>query len=501
MRRRASGVLLHVTSLPSRFGVGDFGPGARRFARFLTKASQSYWQILPLTPTSSFIGNSPYSSDSAFAVNPLLISPERLVEDGWLTEADIESGYVQGNPAVADYEGAAAYKDRLLRLAFARGEERLAGEAGFRVFCHDEAYWLDDYTLFRAVKRERGGAGWADWPAELRDRRADALDQVRERQAEEIAFIRFAQYLAFAQWRSLRRHLRENDIQVIGDMPIYVTEDSADVWANPGLFKLGPDKRPLFVAGVPPDYFSATGQRWGNPVYDWPAHERRGFDWWLRRMGHNMDLFDLIRLDHFRGFEAYWEIPAAEATAVRGEWVKAPGMALFKAMSRRFPMLPLIAEDLGVITAKVRELMAAFDFPGMKILQFAFGPGVAVNRDSPHNYGHNCVAYTGTHDNNTTLGWARSDADPETLRTLYSYVGREVTPEEAPWELIRLVMSSTAATVVTPLQDLLCLGEGARMNMPSVARGNWCWRAVEDQFDIGVADRLRAMTELFGRNH
>ncbi|MHC1712646.1 MAG: 4-alpha-glucanotransferase [Solidesulfovibrio sp.] len=501
MQRRASGVLLHVTSLPSRFGIGDFGPGARRFAQFLTKGAQSYWQILPLAPTSTFIGNSPYSSDSAFAVNPLLVSPERMVEDGWLEEADIAEGYSPGNPSLADYAGAEIFKDRLMRLAFSRGRERLAEDAGFTVFCHDETYWLDDYALFRAIKRERDGAGWPDWPHELRDRQATALDQVRARQAEEIAYIRFVQYLAFSQWRGLRRYLRENEIQIIGDMPIYVTQDSADVWANPELFKLGPDRKPLFVAGVPPDYFSETGQRWGNPVFDWPAHERQSFNWWLRRMGHNMDLYDIIRLDHFRGFEAYWEIPAAEKTAVRGQWVKAPGTALFKAMLRRFPMLPLIAEDLGVITAEVREMMATYGFPGMKILQFAFGPGVAENRDSPHNYEQHCVAYTGTHDNNTTLGWVRSEAGRETLTSLYAYLGRQVPPEEAPWELIRLCMASTAATVVTPLQDLLCLGEGARMNMPSVAKGNWGWRVAEEQFEAGIAERLRAMTELFGRNH
>ncbi|WP_300159632.1 4-alpha-glucanotransferase [Solidesulfovibrio sp.] len=502
MQRRASGVLLHITSLPTRFGVGDFGPAARRFAAFLAKAAQSYWQILPLTPTSTFIGNSPYSSDSAFAVSPLLVSPDQLVIDGWLAPEDIASGYAPGNPAVADYEGAEVWKDRLLRLAFARNADRIATDAGLAVFCREEASWLDDYVLFRAIKRERGGQGWADWPAELRDRRSSALDAVRDRQAGELAYLRFVQYLAFSQWRALRRHLRENEIQVIGDMPIYVTQDSADVWANPELFKLDREKRPVFVAGVPPDYFSETGQRWGNPVYDWPAHEKTGFDWWLRRMAHNIALYDVIRLDHFRGFEAYWEIPAQEATAVRGQWVKAPGMALFKTMLRRFPSLPLIAEDLGVITAEVRELMAAFGFPGMKILQFAFGPGIAENRDAPHNYERNCVAYTGTHDNNTTLGWARSgEAGEEGKKALFAYLGREIAPEQAPWELIRLVMGSAAATAVTPMQDLLGLGEGARMNMPSVAKGNWGWRAVEDQFEASLAERLRAMTEIFGRNH
>ena len=502
MQRRASGVLLHITSLPSRFGIGDFGPGARRFAAFLARAAQSYWQILPLTPTSTFIGNSPYSSDSAFAINPLLISPEQLAIDGWLDAGDLDAGSPQGNPAVADYEGATAHKEALVRLVFARNREKLATDAGFAVFCHDAASWLDDYVLFQAIKRERGGQAWNEWPAELRDRRPEALQAVRERQAETIDCLRFAQYLAASQWKALRRHLRENEIQVIGDMPIYVTQDSADVWADPGLFKLDGNKRPVFVAGVPPDYFSETGQRWGNPVYDWPAHEKTGFNWWIKRMAHNIALYDVVRLDHFRGFEAYWEIPASEATAVRGEWIKAPGMALFKTMLRHFPSLPLIAEDLGVITAEVRELMAAFAFPGMKILQFAFGAGIAENRDAPHNYPHNCVAYTGTHDNNTTLGWARSgEAGEEGRKALFAYLGREIAPEQTPWELIRLVMASCATTAVVPMQDLLGLGEGARMNMPSVAKGNWGWRAVEEQLEAPLAERLRAMTEIYGRNH
>ncbi len=502
MQRRASGVLLHVTSLPSPWGIGDFGPGARRFARFLARAAQAYWQILPLTPTSSFIGNSPYSSDSAFAINPLLVSPEQLAADGWIEPSDIEADLPGGNPAVVDFAAVEACKEALLRRAWARNREKPAEYPGFAVFCREEAAWLDDYALFRAIKAERGGQGFADWPAELRDRFPEALAAARRRLADEVDFTRFVQYLAFSQWRALRRHLRENDIQVVGDMPIYVTQDSADVWANPELFKLDARKRPVFVAGVPPDYFSETGQRWGNPVYDWPAHERTGFSWWLTRLGHNLRLFDVIRLDHFRGFEAYWEIPAAEETAVRGTWVKAPGLALFKAMERRFPSLPLIAEDLGVITAEVRELMAAFGFPGMKILQFAFGPGIAENRDAPHNYERNCVAYTGTHDNNTTLGWARSgEAGEEGRKALFAYLGREIAPEQAPWELIRLVMGSAAATAVTPMQDLLGLGEGARMNMPSVAKGNWAWRVADEQLETALAERLRGLTEIFGRNH
>lgn len=501
MLRRASGVLMHVTSLPSRFGIGDFGPGARRFAHFLRQASQSYWQILPLSPTSTFIGNSPYSSDSAFAVSPLLISPEAMVEDGWLDAAALEGAVAAGDPAVADFEQAQAKKEALYRAAFAAGRQRLAGDAAYIVFCREAAGWLDDYALFRAAKREQHEAGFASWPAGLRDREPAALDALKIRMADEIDYVRFVQYLAHGQWKALRAQLKQADIQVIGDMPIYVTEDSADVWANPGLFKLGPDKRPVWVAGVPPDYFSKTGQRWGNPVYDWPAHEAEGFAWWLRRMERTLELYDIVRLDHFRGFEAYWEIAANEETAINGTWVKAPGQALFTTLTRRFPALPIIAEDLGVITAEVRELMAAFNFPGMRVLQFAFGPGIAGNRDAPHNYEHHHVAYTGTHDNNTTLGWARSESGGEALEALYAYLGRRVPHEEVPWELLRLIMQSAASKVIVPMQDILCLGEGARMNMPSVAKGNWSWRAVDDHFDAALAARLRGMTEIFGRNH
>ena len=335
----------------------------------------------------------------------------------------------------------------------------------------------------------------------LRDRHADALTDLRHRHTEAIDLVRFGQYLACTQWRELRRDLETYGIQIIGDLPIYVTQDSADVWANPELFRLGADKRPLYVAGVPPDYFSETGQRWGNPVYDWPVHLRTDFAWWIKRLRRNLALYDRIRLDHFRGFEAYWEIDATEKTAVRGQWVKAPGAALFREMARRLAVLPLIAEDLGVITAQVRELQTTFGFPGMRIAQFAFGPDIADNRDAPHNYDRDCVAYTGTHDNNTTLGWARGEAGEAGLRAVFAYLGRETALEELPWELIRLCLRSAADTVVTPMQDLLGLGEGARMNTPSVAKGNWGWRVTLDQLDHGLAERLRQVTEMYGRNH
>ncbi len=500
MKRRGSGVLLHVTSLPSRFGIGDFGPAARRFADFLRKSSQSYWQILPLTPTSPFIGNSPYSSDSAFALNPALASPELMAEEGWLEPAELEA-YVAHDPARADYEGAAAFKDGLFRRAFERVKADLATDAHFQDFCRDNAFWLDDYALFKTIKDDLGGREWTAWPEKLRDRDEAALKEEAGNAAEKILRIKFVQYVLAKQWQELRQYLSETNLLVIGDLPIYVTQDSADVWANPHLFKLGPDKNPLFIAGVPPDYFSETGQRWGNPVYAWDEHEKTGFAWWVRRLDRNLKLYDFIRLDHFRGFEAYWEIPASEETAVNGEWIKAPGRAFFDVMLKRFANMPIIAEDLGVITAEVRELKETFGFPGMKILQFAFSPGIGENRDAPHNYTRDCVAYTGTHDNNTTLGWARDEIGEEGRRIFREYAGRSVSPESVAWDLIRMVMGSVANTAVIPMQDLLSLGEKARMNMPSVAKGNWSWRVVEEQLTVELADKLRTLTDLYGRNH
>ncbi len=500
MKRRGNGILLHVTSLPSRFGVGDFGPAARRFIDFCSRAAQSYWQILPLTPTSTFIGNSPYSGDSAFALNPVLISPEKLVEDGHLEPGEIE-GYIQDDPARAEYDKAEAFKNDLVRRVYAGRRSTLDADPGFAAFAAENAFWLDDYALFRAIKAERGGQEWTGWPRELRRREPKALEAVRERWAEEMRFIAFTQYLLSGQWQDLRRHASRKNILIIGDAPIYVTLDSADAWSNQDLFKLDADGLPLFVAGVPPDYFSETGQRWGNPVYNWPAHEATRFAWWTRRMEYTFRLFDFIRLDHFRGFEAYWEIPAAEKTAIRGRWVKAPGEALFKELLHRFPTLPIIAEDLGVITAEVRELKDRFGFPGMKILQFAFGPGIAENRDAPHNHEPGGVVYTGTHDNTTTRDWFLTELDDAGRRIFFDYLGRDTGPDDVAWAMIRLAMTSVCRTAILPMQDLLGLGAEGRMNRPSVAKGNWCWRLTEDRLSDDLAAHLAYLTEIYGRNH
>ncbi|MBI4805750.1 MAG: 4-alpha-glucanotransferase [Desulfovibrio sp.] len=498
MHKRGAGVLLHITSLPSPYGLGDMGPGARVFLDFLARAGQSCWQILPLTPTSSFIGDSPYSSDSAFAGNPLLISPELMAEDGWITSQDL--GVLPDlDPSRAAYPEAASFKNRLLDAAFAKHGASLEQHCPFTIFRTENAHWLDDYCLFKAIKHSLGGLSWTRWPRELRDRDPAALAERAEALSAKVVKEAFVQFLFSEQWSRLKEYASKLDILIIGDAPIYVTQDSADVWSNPGLFKLGPDKEPLFVAGVPPDYFSKTGQRWGNPVYDWAAHKTEGFSWWIKRLAHNFKLYDLVRLDHFRGFAGYWEIPAEEETAENGSWVDAPGPAFFKAMLRHFPVLPILAEDLGVITPDVRELRDGFGFPGMKVLQFAFGHGVGENRDAPHHHVENSVAYTGTHDNNTTLGWFKNDASEADRKIFFDYIGREMPREDVPWAMVRLAYMSVSKLAIVPMQDLLGLGQEARMNMPSKAKGNWTWRCGEEGLNDVLATRLEALATLYGR--
>jgi 4-alpha-glucanotransferase len=498
MGTRASGILLHVTSLPTPYGIGDLGPSAYRFADFLARAKQSIWQMLPLSPTDGANGNSPYSSISAFAGNVLLVSPELMVEDGLLEADDIRSTPTvpQGH---CDYPGAARYKAKL----FARAHDRLGSVAWRRdeygAFCRDNAAWLDDYALFLVVKRRQDGRPWNRWPRELRDREAGALREARAALASDVDREKFLQFLFFKQWHALRAHCNRAGIRLIGDMPIYVSYDSVDVWTGRRLFKLGSGGEPAFVAGVPPDYFSTTGQLWGNPVYDWGAHEKDGFAWWLGRIAHKLALFDVVRIDHFRGFVGYWEVPASEKTAVNGRWVAAPADRFFAALVKRFPGLPIVAEDLGVITPDVREIMARFRIPGMRVLLFAFDADAATHPYLPHNYVANCVVYTGTHDNNTARGWFANESTAEERSRFFRYLGRHVAVDDFPLELIRLAMMSIADTVVIPLQDVLGLGEGARMNRPAVPHGNWEWRFSSDQLAPAVSERLSEVTATYGR--
>ena len=498
MERRASGILLHITSLPSPYGIGDLGPSAYRFVDFLAQTRQSYWQILPLSPTSLACGNSPYSSPSAFAGNPLLISPDLLVQAGWLDEKDL--GEPRSVPADrVDYRAVTRYKESLLSKAYQRGKERLLKDQEFARFCRENGDWLDDYSLFLALKAHFRAANWTDWPVELRDRQSDALKQWKARLQGEFQKERFCQFLFFQQWLALRQYCNGKKVFVIGDLPIYVSHDSADVWAGPEIFKLDGKKQPAAVAGVPPDYFSATGQLWGNPLYRWDALQATQYGWWMRRLSHNMRCCDKIRLDHFRGLVACWEVPAGETAATRGRWVKAAPEDFFAAIAERFPPFSILAEDLGIITPDVRAVMERFGFPGMKVLSFAFGGDMGSHPYAPHNYPRNSVVYTGTHDNNTILGWLKQEAGPDERKRLFAYIGRELPAQQVAAELTRLALMSLADTAIIPMQDLLGLDAEAKMNRPGTAEGNWEWRLTPEQTTPLLAERLATMTKLYGR--
>jgi 4-alpha-glucanotransferase len=497
MRRRGSGILLHVTSLPSPFGVGDMGPGAFRFVDFLVETKQSLWQILPLNPTDPEHYSSPYHSTSSLACNPLFVSPDLLVEDGLLDKSDIQSppGF---RPDRVDYRAVGAYKEKLFRRAFDRfegGRDRYEYEK----FCSENASWLDDFVLFKALKSHFNGEVWSDWPQDIRDRQPEALQWAKEDLGERADMERFLQFIFSRQWNALKKYCNERGIQIIGDIPIYVEHDSADVWVHPEFFKLDDGKRPSAVAGVPPDYFSETGQLWGNPVYRWDVLKEQGYTWWVQRMERNLTLCDVVRIDHFRGLVAYWEVAATENTAINGKWIEAPAMDFLNHLMRKFPFLPIVAEDLGIITPDVREVMHHFELPGMKVLLFAFGEDIAANPYIPHNLSRNCVAYSGTHDNNTIRGWFEGGEAPEDKKRLLRYLGRDVPVEKIHWELIRLLMISAANTVIIPMQDILGLGEEARMNRPATLEGNWKWRLVPDLLTPEVALKLRDMTEMYGR--
>lgn len=495
---RTSGVLLHPTSLPGRYGIGDLGRQAYGFVDFLVDGQQALWQVLPLGPTG--YGDSPYQCFSAFAGNPLLISPDRLVEDGYLPAAAVE--IVPDFPAErTDYGRVIDYKSDLLRRAFEyfRQEGSAEQKQAFEQFSQEQAGWLEDFALFMAVKahhvHEQGGV-WNTWPAEIAQRTPSGMKKWREKLGDDVAYHKFAQFLFFEQWQTLKAYANERGVAIIGDVPIFVAFDSADVWANPELFFLEEDGSPSLVAGVPPDYFSETGQRWGNPLYRWERLAETDYAWWSRRLEMTLTTVDIVRIDHFRGFEAYWEIPASEPTAVRGRWVEAPGTDVFQAIRDQLGELPIIAEDLGVITPEVEALRDRFDFPGMKILQFAFS-GERNSNFLPHNFVKNCVVYTGTHDNETTRGWY-GNASSEVQDHVRRYLAR--SGNDIAWDMVRLAFASVADMAVAPLQDLMDLGNEARMNFPSKESGNWQWRFTENMLSEVIARRLQEMSELYGRN-
>ena len=491
---RASGILAHPTSLPGRFAVGDLGPGAVAFLDFLVASRQSVWQTLPLGPTS--YGDSPYSLLSAFAGNPLLISPEALLADDLLTADDLD-GAPAFDPASVDYAVAIPWKLALLRRSHDRFQQRSdsALQAEYRAFCAGQRDWLDDYALFMALKTRFGGAEWTDWPRPYALRDPETLTSARVELADEVAFHRYAQFVFFRQWHNLRAAAHARHIRIMGDLAIFVAQDSSDVWAHRDLFHLDNNGRPTVVAGVPPDYFSATGQLWGNPIYRWDALAADGYGWWIARVRQALELADMLRLDHFRGFQGYWEIPGDAATAATGHWEPGPGAALFTAIRAALGNVPFIAEDLGDITPDVVTLRRRLKLPGMRVLQFGFGGG-ADNAFLPHNYTRNSVVYTGTHDNDTTRGWFASLSEEERHHvTAYLHCD----DADVVWAMIRAAEASVAQIAILPLQDPLELGGEARMNYPSKPADNWRWRCPPELLTPAVAGRLAAMAALYGR--
>lgn len=491
---RSSGILLHPTSLPGAFGSGDFGPDAYHFVDWLASAGQSLWQILPLGAIG--VGNSPYMGSTAFGGNPLLIDLHDLGAQGWLTPEALQPdpGLDQ---ARVDYPGQFAFRIPRLRQA-ARiffADATPDQDRDFAAFSAAEAAWLDDYALFMAIDAAHPGQVWADWPAPLAHRKPAALRETARVHAEEVAFWKFCQWRFARQWGRLKAYANARGVRIIGDVPIFVAHHSADVWAHQGLFELDRQGWPTVVAGVPPDYFSATGQRWGNPLYRWSAHRADGYAWWLTRMRRALALADLVRIDHFRGFAAHWEIPASEASAINGRWQAGPGKELFQAFRDGFSHLPIIAEDLGIITPDVEELRDSFGLPGMRILQFAFG-GDATHAYLPHNYCVNTVAYSGTHDNDTALGWWQSAA-PRERAFAQHYFGSDA--HAIHWDMMRALSASVACAVIYPMQDILGMDGSQRMNLPGVPEGNWEWRFIWNQLEPWHARVLREMGAVHGR--
>jgi 4-alpha-glucanotransferase len=489
---RASGILMHVTSLPSKFGIGDLGNEAFEFADALARARQDYWQVLPVNPTSD-IGHSPYSGLSAFAGDPLLISPQRLYRHGLLDHDPTRN--LPDLPADrVDFGRVIGLKWKFLDAAYT-AFLAAADDPGYHRFCIDHVNWLDDYALFITIRYVCGAGDWSRWPKGLRDRRPDSLRKFRLEHHADIERHKFLQYQFFRQWSFLKSYCNEHGIRLIGDLPLYLAHDSADVWAHPRFFELNRRGRPLFISGMPPDMYSPTGQRWGHPVYNWAALRKAGYAWWLDRIGHNLKLFDVLRLDHFRGFVAFYRIPAGNKTAARGRWVRAPSVDFFRTVFERFPSCPLIVEDLGRITPAVTRVIDKWDLTGMRIAQFGLPFDDEENIHSPENYPENCVAYTGTHDNNTLGGWFDNELSDEQRSQIRAYLQKQGSSDELRWPLIRLLMDSKANLTVVPVQDVLGLGGDARMNLPaSVGESNWTWRLRPGALTDDIIDKLAGLT-------
>ena len=491
---RSSGILLHPSSLPGKYGIGSFGQEAFRFVDFLEKAGQKLWQILPLGPTG--YGDSPYQCFSSVAGNPLLIDIDLLVKQGFVTSRDVKVAHKFSDDEV-NYKIVIPFKFKILKKAhqaFMR-KASLAQQDDYQAFCRINAHWLEDYALFMALKNHHNQVSWQEWGPEFKNRDQHALDEFARNNESEMGFRRFIQYLFFKQWAEVKNYANSKGIKIIGDIPIYISSDSVETWTQPEIFLFDENKRPVKVAGVPPDYFSATGQLWGNPIYNWDYQKQTNFEWWKGRIKANFELFDIARIDHFRGFAEYWAVPYGEETAINGQWEPCPGIELFTALKEEFGELPIIAEDLGVITDDVVALRERFGFPGMKILQFAFDSG-EDNDYLPHTYEKNFVVYTGTHDNDTISSWYKL-ASPENKKAVRDYLGHK--PEDGAWDFIRLAHSSVANMSVIPLQDLFGLGNSARMNMPGTTQGNWKWRFKKSDLSVSVANKLARLSKVYGR--
>jgi len=492
--KRSSGILLHPTSLPGPYGIGDLGPGSYRWVDFLDRAGIGLWEILPLGPTG--YGDSPYQCLSAFAGNPYLISPELLVKDGLLSTSDLSKHPVFSLKKV-NFNRVIFWKDALFNIAFENFSNHLTEyQVEFDTFCKSQSYWLTDYSLFMTIKESQNKVSWNQWPDELRIRKNQSLMEFRAKNFKRISFYKFLQFIFFKQWHTLHEYAAKRNIRIIGDIPLFIASDSADVWANPNLFDLTDNLQPRVVAGVPPDYFSPTGQLWGNPHYLWAAHKKQKYHWWIERFKDTLQMVDLVRLDHFRGYCAYWEIPAGNSTAEHGCWVKGPGMHFFSALENTLGKLPVIAENLGVITPDVDKLRDLFQFPGMSILQFAFGSD-AHDPFLPHNYAINSVAYNGTHDNETAYGWYihASKKERKFCREYLNVSGKDIS-----WDMIRAIWQSVANFAIAPIQDLLELGNQARMNYPGKLGNNWNWRMLDEHLTSQLEKRIKAMNKTYGRD-
>ncbi len=489
---RKGGVLLPVSSIPSKYGIGTFSKQAYEFVDFLERAGQSFWQILPLGPTG--YGDSPYQSFSTFAGNPYYIDLEELIKKGWLTKEECDACDFGSDDGYVDYEKIYLSRFRILKIAYERSN--IKEDKEFGEFKEDNAAWLEDYALYMAVKNSFHGISWIEWEEDIRLRKPEAMKAYKEKFADEIEFYQFQQFVFAVQWLALKAYANKKKISIIGDIPIYVAFDSADTWANPELFQLDESCTPTGVAGCPPDSFSATGQLWGNPLYKWEYHKETGYEWWMQRISYCYRLYDVVRIDHFRGFDEYYFIPYGDTTAEFGHWEKGPGYDIFKVMKEKIGKKPVIAEDLGFLTPSVISLVKKTGYPGMKILQFAFDSREESDY-LPHNYSNNSVVYTGTHDNDTTMGWYGSlNRQDKAFAKRYLNIKAK---KEIYWEFIRAALSSVADTAIIHVQDYLGLGSEARVNMPSTLGNNWKWRLRDGQLDDSLAERIREITKLYGR--